>query len=227
LSHRRADPLRAGDDHPTIRLSSLLTLVAPPLCPACGGHCDEGQALCSGCRADLRWLPGGPDVVAGVRLWAPLAYAGSGASLVRALKYRGALPLADAMAAHIAAGLPAELGGAAALVPVPMPFRRRRERGYNQAERLAAALGRRIGSPVVDCLERGGSAGPQVGRTREDRLRALGDVRVRRWVAPPSRVLLVDDVVTTGATLAGCARALRAAGVRSLAAVAYARTPGK
>ncbi len=201
--------------------------MAPPLCPACGYHCGEEQALCPDCRADLRWLPGRVEAVAGVPVWAPLSYAGSAPGLVRALKYRGALPLADAMAAHIAAGLPATLAIGATLVPVPMHQRRRRRRGYNQAERLAAALGRRTGVPVMDCLERVGSARPQVGRTREDRLRSLSEVRVRRLMAVPGRVLLVDDVVTTGATLAACARPLRAAGVRTLVAVVFARTPGK
>ncbi len=204
-----------------------MTLLAPPLCPACGAHCGEGQPLCAGCREDLRWLSGGPETVAGVPVWAPLSYAGSAPGLVRALKYRGALQLADAMAAHIAAGIPAGHGRSATLVPVPMDSGRRRRRGYNQAERLAAALGRRTGAPVADCLERTGPAGPQVGRTRENRLRALGEVRARAHVSPPPNVLLVDDVVTTGATLAACARALRAAGVRRLAAVAYARTPGR
>jgi predicted amidophosphoribosyltransferase len=138
------------------------------------------------------------------------------------LKYRGAVGLAEPMAAAICAGAPVLDG---ALVPVPLHPRRKRRRGYNQAERLAAALARRTGLAVDDCLARAGPSGArQVGRGRAERL-AGPDIRA---VAPgPERALLVDDVCTTGATLGACAAALRAAGARSVTAVVYARTPGR
>ena len=158
----------------------------------------------------------------GVEVWAPVAYEGPGRALVRGLKYRGAVGLAEPMAAAICAGAPTLAG---ALVPVPLHPRRRRLRGYNQAERLAAALGRRCGLPVADCLERGGpAAARQVGRDRAERL-AGPDVRAASAVPRPGT--LVDDVCTTGATLAACAAALRAAGAESVSALVYARTPGR
>jgi predicted amidophosphoribosyltransferase len=77
-------------------------------------------------------------------------------------------------------------------------------------------------------LHRGGGSESQVGRDRGERARALQwSVGVRHGVRPPPRAVLVDDVITTGATLAGCAAALRAAGCRQVLAVAYARTPGR
>ena len=162
-------------------------------------------------------------MVEGVEVWAPVAYEGPGRALVRGLKYRGAVGLAEPMAAAMCAGAPSLEG---ALVPVPLHPRRRRQRGYNQAERLAAALSGRCGLPVADCLARSGPASArQVGRARVERL--SGGPEIRAATAPPRRVTLVDDVCTTGATLAACAAALRKAGTEEVGAVVYARTLGR
>ena len=203
-------------------LARAWSVLVPPFCWECGGDSAVGAPLCPVCRSRLRWLGPEPVTMEGVEVWAPVAYEGPGRALVRGLKYRGAVGLAEPMAAAICAGAPTPAG---ALVPVPLHPRRRRLRGYNQAERLAAALGRRCGLPVADCLERGGpAAARQVGRDRAERL-AGPDVRVASAVPP--RVTLVDDVCTTGATLAACAAALRAAGAESVSALVYARTPGR
>jgi ComF family protein len=207
--------------------AQLLAAAAPPLCWGCGAPAAPGSPLCRGCRGDLRHLGGAPVRLAGVETWAPLAYEGPARALVRALKFRGAAGLADAMAAPIAARAPERLVAGAALVPVPLPPDRLRRRGFNQAKFLADALAARSGAPVSDCLERA-PAPPQWRRPREERLVALrGSVRLRPGRPPPPRALLVDDVVTTGATLAACAAALRAAGTPGAAAVAYARTTGR
>jgi predicted amidophosphoribosyltransferase len=113
------------------------------------------------------------------------------------------------MAAQIAANAPeAMLEGT--LVPVPLHSRRLRRRGYNQAALIADALASRTGLEVVDCLRRAGSA---------------ASIELR--AAAPGRVVLVDDVATTGATLAACAGALRAAGSIEVAALVFARTIGR
>ncbi len=165
----------------------------------------------------------------GLELWAPVAYEGPARALVRGLKYRGAAGLADPMAAQIAARAPdGLLAPPAALVPVPLHAARRRRRGFNQAERIAAALSRRTGLPVADCLRRAGPATRQVGRGRSERLEGPpGSIALAPRAAAPAHALLVDDVVTTGATLAACAAALRRAGTGRLRAVAYARTQGR
>jgi len=179
----------------------------------------------------MRWLaPERFDAGGGLPAWAPLAYDGAARALVRGLKFHGAVRLADVMAAQIAANAPpALLPADAALVPVPLAAARRRKRGFNQAEQLSRALARRVGLPVVDCLERAGPAGAsQVGRDRQERISALaGAVRLRMSACAPTRAVLVDDVVTTGATLAACAAALRNAGAAEIGAVAYARTGGR
>jgi ComF family protein len=164
-------------------------------------------------------------------MWAPVAYEGPAQGLVRALKFRGATGAAEAMAAQIAVNAPPSwLAQPAHLVPVPLHPARARKRGYNQATLLAAALSRRTGLELNDCLERAGPrAGTQVGRDRAQRLRGIaGTVALRHERAPPpSTAILVDDVITTGATLAACARAVRGTTSIAVVAVGYARTPGR
>jgi ComF family protein len=211
-------------------LARLLSLVAPPLCVACGAAAGVHQPLCRECLGELRWLALEQPAAAGVPAWAALSYEGPARALVRALKFRGAVRLADAMAAQMAANAPPGLFGGRSLVPVPLHPARRRRRGFNQAEQLARALSRRSGLPLADCLERraGGARATQVGMGRAQRLGALeGSIRLKLGAPLPLRPLLVDDVVTTGSTLAACAAALTRAGVRELGAVVYARTPGR
>ncbi|MEA2459327.1 MAG: hypothetical protein QOC95_2299 [Thermoleophilaceae bacterium] len=171
----------------------------------------------------------GPEPVdaAGVRVWAPLAYEGPAREVVRALKFHGARRAAPAMAAQIAANAPPGWLQRAALVPVPLHPARARKRGYNQALEIARALAARTGRELADCLARAGPRGTQVGRDRRQRLAGIaGGIRLVAERAPP-RAVLVDDVVTTGATLAACARVLLDHGSGEVMAVAYARTPGR
>ena len=200
-----------------------ISLLSPSLCWACGAAA-RGHALCRACRGGLRWSESATRPAHGVPAWAPVLYDGPARALIGGLKFRGARGLAGELAAAIAAGAPAGLLEGA-LVPVPLAPRRRRERGYNQAEALAGALAERTGLPVCDVLERSGGAARQLGRGRGARLAQAPTFSTRR-ISPP-RAVLVDDVITTGATLAACARALHAAGAREVAAVAYARTPGR
>jgi len=105
---------------------------------------------------------------------------------------------------------------------VPTPPGRRRGRGFDHAARLARAVSGRSGRPAVACLRRTGSAPRQAQARRAARL-APGRVRVDVRGPVPERIVLVDDVHTTGATLDACARKLRAAGAFQVTALAYAR----
>lgn len=158
--------------------------------------------------------------------WAPLAYEGPAQGVVRALKFRGAHRAAGAMAAQIVANAPPGWleDATTALVPAPLHPRRARTRGYNQARLLADAIAARTGLSVHDCLVRSGPSRTQVGRDRAQRLGGIaGSVQLAVGRSPPpARALLVDDVITTGATLAACAAVLGAT-----QAIAYARTPGR
>lgn len=221
-------------------LSEALAVLAPPSCPGCGDALlADGAPLCPACVRALPWLPrrtcprcalpshrgrACPAAAAAfARAWSPLAYDGVARRLVGALKFRGALPVADVMAAHVAANLPPDLRDQLAIVPVAAQPWRRRRRGFDSADELAGALGRRLGAPVVRCLARRDRHGRQVGASRRQRRREDRLV-VELTAAPPGRVLVVDDVHTTGATLDACARALADGGCAQVAAVTYART---
>src|SRR5438445_8183291 len=151
-------------------LRAVASLLAPPVCAGGGGHAGAAEPLCGACRMELRWLAGVAEV-AGLRVFAPLAYEGPARALVRALKFRGATLAAEAMAAAIAAGAPSGMLEGGCLVPVPLHPRRLRRRGFNQAERLAAALARRTGPQMTACPRPPGAARKQVGRPRDARPR--------------------------------------------------------
>jgi ComF family protein len=216
-----------------VLLLKALSPLAPPGCFGCGASATGTGPLCAACRRRLAWLPHATVWLvdadgAQMEAWAPLAYRGGAQAVVRALKFRGAVAVADVMAAQVAATAPPHVLATDALVPVPVHRSRRRRRGFNQAERLARALARRTGTRVVDCLERRGAPKTQMGRDRDARLRALEDaIALRPGAKPPRNAVLVDDVLTTGATALACARALRAGGAERVVALAYARTPGR
>lgn len=207
-------------------LSGVLDLFFPPYCAACGAM---GAWLCPSCLAELRDL--GPCSAARSALPAGIAALGSAAPhrgvarhLVHQLKYGGMRVLATPMAALMAETWPSLLAQAQVVVPVPLHPAHWRQRGYNQAELLANALGAAAGLPVLaGALARREETRSQVGLSRAERLANVDDAFVARGALPMSCTLLVDDVCTTGATLSACAAALRQAGVERVVALTFAR----
>jgi ComF family protein len=211
-------------------LRSLLDALAPPRCAGC----DETApaALCERCVELLNTEPLPPprDGRHG-RVLAALPHSGPARRAVHAGKYRGrraAVSLLAAVAAERLAPALAACPRPAAVVPVPLGARRRRTRGYNQAELAAAALARLPGAgPVLPLLARVRETRPQVGMDRNSRRANLDGAF--RWMGGPLPagcvVWLVDDVLTTGATLEAAADALQRAGAARIEAVAMTDAP--
>ncbi len=204
-------------------LQVVAAALIPPLCAACGRGCRSGAVLCNRCArrlADAEPLAGsGPPGLD--RAWSSAPHEGVARDLVAALKFRRLLPVAATMAERIEWLAPASLLSGT-IVPVPTARLRSLGRGFDPAAEIAAALAGRTGAPLSPCLARSGG-GRQVGRRRAQRIGQPPHVRLR--AAAPRSVLLIDDVLTTGATLSACAAALRAGGAIRVAAITFTRRP--
>jgi predicted amidophosphoribosyltransferase len=202
-------------------LAELVGLVAPPRCALCGRGCSARVQLCERCDLRLSRLRPRTAAIPGLDYaWSAGPYEGSARALVVALKFGRRAALARRAAGAIAARAPSEILSGV-IVPVPGAPWRRRWRGFDPAEEIAAALALETGLPVSMCLSRS-QGRRQVGRPRAERLR--DPPRVRSTGEPPRSALLVDDVLTTGATLGACAAALRAAGAEEVTALTFARS---
>ena len=229
-------------------LDRALDLVFPPRCVSCDRF---GAFICENCldegtgadppRCPICWMPsreaaGGPTprpTCVRCRAVRPsfiaarsvFVYAAAARDAVHALKFRGLSAIAPTMAGLMAERLVKWSPPVDCIVPVPLAAGRRRERGYNQSELLAKELSRLTAIPVDQrALVRPDSASPQYRLAdREERRRNVSAAfRAGRRV-PQGNVLLVDDVMTTGATLDACARVLLEAGAGPVFALTFAR----
>ncbi len=177
---------------------------------------DPASGVCDRCVDQLE-PPQVPALLAVESATVLCSYEGIGAELVTAIKYHNRRQALGPMCDALAAVLPRDFD---ALVSVPAHPARRRERGFDVPELIARRLSKRLDIPVATPLKRVDD-GSQQGRGRSDRQ----GVEFRAEARVPERLLLIDDVVTTGATAVSCALTLGLAGARSVSFVALAATP--
>ena len=232
-------------------LGFALDFGLPPLCPACRGLVGDDGGLCAACWAQLSFIappfcerlgtPFGYDPGPGVlsteaianppafaRARAAVRYDDIASALVHALKYGDRLDLAPTMGRWMARAGRELTDEADALVPVPLHWRRLWTRRFNQSAALARAIARSCGVPVLDdALKRMRATPQQVGLTRADRatnVQGAFQVPDERGAAVAGRrLVLIDDVLTSGATVDACARALLRAGAAKVDVLVFAR----
>ena len=199
--------------------------ITPPLCAACGAPLAADPAGRGPARPCRRCPAGRPHPVARCRSagW----YDGALRAIIQAFKYEGRQSLAAPLAALMREAGRELLDAADLVVPVPLHPRRRWERGFNQSRDLAA----RLGPPLADILLRVRHAPPQAtlaAGQRQANVQGAFELSGRAWLRARATVggkavVVADDVMTTGATLAACARVLRAAGAREVSGLTAAR----
>lgn len=210
--------------------SWLLDLLYPSKCPFCGRVLEKGEeGWCASCQEDLPWTEktDGKQAPGCDACLSPLWYKGSVQKGMRRYKFGDGQGHARLFGELMAQCLRDRWTGRVDLITwAPLHPRRLRERGYDQAELLARRVGELAGLAVENTLEKVRATAVQ-SQSGEDEARRA-NVRGAYQVLPGldltgKRVVLVDDVVTSGATLAECAAALRGAGAESVVALTFAR----
>jgi ComF family protein len=176
----------------------------------------DESGRCALCRMGLR----GFDAVYSYGF-----YEGTLRQLVHLFKYGGVRPLARPFGRFMIQALPRD-ASFDVIVPMPLHWFKQWQRGFNQADLLAREIGKKWGVPVRNLIRRRRATSPQAGLTNaKRRANVRGAFRIARGKPLQGmRVLLVDDVVTTGATASACARVLKRAGAAHVALLALART---
>jgi ComF family protein len=195
---------------------SAINRLFPPWCPLCGRPQASG-VLCADC---VNWKAD----IDGIR--SPFCFGGAIREAIHQLKYRNLRAVSGLLAGYLYEYLQDYPVSADCIVPVPLHPRRLRERGYNQSALLAAELGKLTGMPVYDnSLTREYFASPQAktGNVAQRRQNVYGMFACKDRRLAGSKILLIDDVATSGSTLDACAGALKAAGVISVTGLVVAR----
>lgn len=191
-----------------------LPRLSPPYCRTCAEP--DAAPTCSWCRAD-------PPAYERIR--APYRYTGPVRDMVHDLKYANIRALTPTLGGLLADYLGSLRFEADVISPVPLHPKRERSRGYNQSHLLAREVSRRVQIPMADDrLLRSMDTPPQVAMSgREERRQNIEGAFECTGDATGLRVLLIDDVVTTGSTMSACASALKDAGAKSVFGLALAR----
>ena len=209
-------------------LDPFWDLLFPPKCPFCGVLLEKGALLCPDCQRDLPWLTGAAGeraVELTVGCVSPLRYDGPVRQAIHSYKFGGRSARCKPFGLLVAQCV-RDRGYEADLVTWPsLSKQRRRERGYDQAQLLAREVGKALSLPLVRTLEKDHRpAQSGLDGLEARRVNVLGAyTAVEPETFRGKTLLLVDDVVTTGATLSECAATLRAAGAAGVVCATLAR----
>ena len=212
-------------------LGFVLDLLFPPKCVFCGKVLDSSESgFCRRCQRELPWLTDGEAELTGEFFSlcaAPLRYQDKVLDSIHRYKFKGRRGYHKVYGKLVAQCVHDHLDGRYDLITwVPLSDRRKRERGYDQAFLLASAAALELGDVAVETLRKERNTDPQSGITEDAQRRAnvLGAYTpVDPELVAGKRVLLIDDVVTTGSTLSECARTLRTMGAEDVVCAALAR----
>lgn len=201
----------------------LLSVIYPSKCGIC--HQLGPEPICETCRNGFRPLPDPCDVPEPLtEIVACYLYDGSAATAIKNLKFGDSTVLAEPLSAILWERAQRELSGRFDLVvPVPIARSRRATRGFNQSELLCSVFPKDIVRP--DLLKRTRYTRPQVGLGRDDRLQQLSNAFSARNIPSGARILLVDDLITSGGTAIECARELLAKGASEVRLLTLASQP--
>lgn len=204
----------------------ILDFLAPRSCVLCGEPSrGSEQSICTECFADLPWneVPVSPTPGIFEASIAMLHYSFPIDVAIKALKFRRKLFYIPAFAEILCAAQPLLPLDVDAVLPVPLHWRRKAMRGFNQAAELAGPIAKLLGVPVVRNVRRKKATPFQSGLDAAERARNLRSAFVITRSDPHIHVLIIDDVVTTGATARALAKRLLSGGVTKVSVLAVAR----
>lgn len=204
---------------------NLVNLIYPLRCAACGKSLDplDEFGVCRPCLSQIRQNPKRSS-----RTYSACLYEGPIKELIHLFKYKGKISLAKVLSKLMIDFIKENseiINGIDIITFVPIQPRRLKDRGFNQSRVLALNLSREFGIPVIDCLKKTLSTRPQNELTRDERLKNLKDAfKIRgRLNVKGHAILLIDDVMTTGATLSECSKALSDGGALRVRCLTLAR----
>lgn len=205
---------------------SFLDFLAPQSCAFCGTLSEPGESsICRACFVDLPWNEPAVSPTPGMfeRSIAMLHYAYPVDVAIKALKFKRKLFYAPAFSEVLCSAEALLPDGIDALLPVPLHWRREAFRGFNQAMEIAKPLACRLSLPMLHGFKRRQATPFQSGLAAIDRARNLRGAFTGTRTLTRSHILIVDDVLTTGATVQAVARVLRANGVSKVSVLTVAR----
>jgi ComF family protein len=201
-----------------VKVDEVLDLFLPPHCALCG-QAIARRPLCAGCLADLPWLKRDcvPALSSFDQVWSALAYEYPVDRLIAEAKFGKQLATARALGELLALGMPADIRPPDLVVPVPLHWRRQAERGFNQAEEIARGLCRQLDWRLAAgvCQRTRPTPAQSTLGAAERRINLHGAFVAGR-LRSGLHILVVDDVLTTGATAEAVASALRQTGAAGL-----------